>query len=94
MDFIGLLSDIKFNNGVCLQWGQSDGGQIVSVTLPISYTLTNYSVLLTDVAKSANGVEFLSVGVGNSYNQTINKFTAIGNTSNRSSSFKFFTIGY
>ena len=93
MDY-AFLYVLELNNGVCLQWEEFDGGQIVSVTLPISYTLTNYSVLLTDVARREQGVEFLSVRVGNSYNQTINKFTAIGNNSSRSSAFKFFTIDY
>ena len=49
MDFIGLLSDIKFNNKVIIQWGRksSTGTGFINVTikLPTAFTSTNYCVV-------------------------------------------------
>ena len=65
----------------------------MEVTLPIAYSNTTYSVVATDLAASATGVEYISIGV-KSYGKTTTTFYIIGNADYRNSGCFWHTIGY
>ena len=81
---------VKFSNGVIIQWGLTSGdiGSAKTVTLPVAFSSTNYSVITTT---NSTGGEYYANGVS-SKTTTSFKIQAAGGASTAPSFW--IAIGY